>query len=62
MDNVKGILLQQSTTDFFLFFVTYLSILGGLKLVDKIKKYCCDIPRGFSLTFAVDCHLCLRVQ
>ena len=34
----------------------------GLKSVDKIKKYRCDIPRGLSLTLAVDCHRTLRVR
>ena len=36
--------------------------LRGLKSVDKIKKYHCDVPWGFSLTLAVDCHLTLRVR
>ena len=36
--------------------------LRGLKSVDKIKKYRRDIPRGLSLTLAVDCHLTLRVR
>ena len=30
-------------------------------MVDKMKKYRRDVPRGLSLTAAVDCHLTLRV-
>ena len=36
--------------------------LRGSGTVDKMKKYCHDIPRGLSLTSAVDCHLTLRVR
>ena len=36
--------------------------LRGLKSVDKIKKFRRDVPRGLSLTLAVDCHLTLRVR
>ena len=36
--------------------------LRGSGTVDKIKKYRRDVPRGLSLTLAVDCHLTLRVR
>ena len=35
--------------------------LRGSGMVDKIKKYRRDVPRGLSLTLAMDCHLTLWV-
>ena len=36
--------------------------LRGSETVDKIKKYHRDVPRGLSLTLAMDCHLTLPVR
>ena len=36
--------------------------LRGSGMVDKIKKYRRDVPRGLSLTLAMDSPLTLRVR
>ena len=54
--------VRKQNRPFVLMFFHASKDLRGLKSVDKIKKYRRDIPRGLSLTLAVDCHLTLRVR